>query len=200
MASINDSKQAASALILVDVINHFEFPDGSSLLKNALAIAPRLARLKERARQASLPTIYVNDNFGQWRSSAAKLLDHCLSPNCSGRKFVEQLCPHDEDYVVLKPKHSAFYQSPLDTLLRELNVSSLILTGLASNSCIICTAHDANMRDLHLIVPSDCSAARTLKEHRQAMEHIKMMSNAKIVKSSQLRFHSEASAPAKAKR
>ena len=93
--------------VLVDVINHFEFPDGARLLKNALPIAPKLARLKERARRARIPAIYVNDNFGQWRSNASELLEYCLRPEAPGRQFVAGVRPDEEDYLVLKPMHSA---------------------------------------------------------------------------------------------
>ena len=175
-------------MILVDVINHFEFPDGESLLENALRIAPALRELKARARKLGIPTIYVNDNFGQWRSNFTKLIEYCLRDAAPGRHFVEQIRPDEEDYLVLKPMHSAFYQSPLDTLLRHLKASSLILTGLATNSCIICTAHDANMRDYRLFVPSDCSAARSCREHEHAIEHIGAMSDAQVLPSTSLRL------------
>lgn len=188
MASRKIERPEAAVLILVDVINHFEFPDGRRLLKNARPMGPRLARLKERTRRAGIPAIYVNDNFGQWRSNASKLLDYCLRPGAQGRDFVKQVKPDEEDYLVLKPMHSAFYQSPLEILLRRLGAASLILCGLASNSCIVCTAHDANMRDFRLFVPSDCCAARSPKEHWQAMNHIKTMSNASVMKSSALQF------------
>ena len=172
------------ALLLVDVINHFEFPDGKEILHRALPIAPPLARFKKRARAAGVPTIYVNDNFGQWRSDTKRLLQYCLRPEAPGLHFVEQLQPDDEDYFVLKPMHSAFYQTPLDLLLRELGAASIILSGLATNSCILCTAHDANMRHFKVIVPRDCCAARTAREHSQALEHIASMADAKVVTSS----------------
>jgi nicotinamidase-related amidase len=176
------------ALIVVDVINHFEFPDGERVLRNALPIAAPLRRLKRRARAAGIPAIYVNDNFGQWRSDAAKLLSYCLRPSAPGKEFVEAIRPDKDDYFVLKPMHSAFYQTPLDTLLRFLNVTSLILCGLATNSCIVCTAHDAKMRELALTVPSDCCAARSVREHTQALEHIKTMTGAKVRQSRSIRF------------
>ena len=176
------------ALVLIDVINHFEFRDGEEMLSHARAIAPRLARLKKRARRAGVPAIYVNDNFGQWRSDAAKLLAYCVRPDAPGRTFVEQLRPDREDYFVLKPMHSAFYQTPLDTLLRHLGASALILSGLATNSCILCTAHDARMREFEIIVPFDCCAARRLREHKQAVQHIREMADAKVLSSTSLRF------------
>jgi nicotinamidase-related amidase len=59
---------------------------------------------------------------------------------------------------------------------------------LTTNSCITCTAHDANMRDLQLIVPSDCSAARTREEHKQALLHLKNMLGASTGRSTALKL------------
>ena len=176
-------------LILIDVISHFEFPDGEQVLRQALRIAPKLAQLKKRAQAAGMSTIYVNDNFGQWRSDGSKLLDYCVRPEAIGKSFVEQIQPDKDDYFVLKPMHSGFYQTPLDVLLRYLDASTLILSGLTTNSCIVCTAHDAKMRGFELHVPSDCSTARTAKEHRQAIEHIRTMTDAKVAPSKSLRLH-----------
>jgi len=186
-----------TVLILIDVINHFEYPDGEKILRQALPLAPRLARLKKRAQATGISTIYVNDNFGQWRSDAAKLLDYCVRPEAIGKSFVEQIQPDKNDYFVLKPMHSGFYQTPLEVLLRYLDASTLLLCGLTTNSCIVCTAHDAKMREFHLYVPSDCSAARTVKEHRQAIEHIRKMTDAKVTPSRSLRLPEIARGPRK---
>jgi nicotinamidase-related amidase len=188
MAKSDTTHKSHLALVLVDVINHFEFPDGDRVLGQALPVAPRIALLKKRARSQGIPVIYVNDNFGQWRSQASELVEYCLRPGARGVKFVEQIKPDKDDYFVLKPMHSAFYQTPLDVLLRYLGATTLILAGLATNSCIICTAHDANMRDLGLIVPSDCSASRTPTEHKEAIQHIKVMTKAKIARSASLQL------------
>ena len=144
-----------------------------------------------------MSTIYVNDNFGQWRSDVSKLLDYCVRPEAIGKSFVEQIQPDKNDYFVLKPMHSGFYQTPLEVLLRYLDASTLVLGGLTTNSCIVCTAHDAKMREFELYVPSDCSAARTAKEHRQAIEHIRTMTDAKVAPSGSLRLHEIARAARK---
>jgi nicotinamidase-related amidase len=188
MRSAQIPHHSPAVLILIDVINHFEFPDGEKVLRQALPVAPRLARLKRRAHAAGMSSIYVNDNFGQWRSDAGKLLDYCVRPEAIGKSFVEQIQPDKNDYFVLKPMHSGFYQTPLEVLLRYLNASTLVLCGLTTNSCIVCTAHDAKMRAFKLFVPPDCSAARTTKEHRQAVEHIRMMTDAKVTPSGSLRL------------
>ncbi len=164
-----------AVLLLIDVINHFEYPDGDRILRQALPLAPRLARLKKRARIAGISTIYVNDNFGQWRSDVRSLLSYCTRPAASGKVFVEQIRPEPDDYFVLKPMHSGFYQTPLEALLRYLRASTLILAGLTTNSCVVCTAHDARMRGFRLVIPNDGATARTTQEHRRAIEHRKVL-------------------------
>lgn len=181
-------KKSSQALLLVDIVNHFEFPDGDKILKNALLLAPRLVRLKDRARRAGVPTIYVNDNFGEWHSDAAKLLAYCLRAGCPGKQFVEQIKPDEDDYCILKPMHSAFYQTPLDVLLRHLGCGAIVVAGLTTNSCILCTAHDANMRDLKLTVVSDCCAARSIHEHNEALENIREMAGGHVLLLDSLRF------------
>jgi nicotinamidase-related amidase len=188
MKEQNVCQKSRTALLLVDVINHFEFPDGARTLRHAMGTVSELAKLKARARRAGVATIYVNDNFGQWRSDVAKLLKYCLRPEAAGREFVQAVLPDDQDYFVLKPMHSAFYQTPLDALLRALNTSSLILCGLATNSCIVCSAHDARMRELAVTVASDCCAARSLREHNQALDHIRNMTGSAVQRSRNIRL------------
>lgn len=147
-----------------------------------------LRRLKKLARARGVPVIYVNDNFRQWRSDAAKLIGYCLRGKCAGRRFVETIRPGPRDYCVLKPMHSAFYQTPLELLLRQLGAFSLFLAGLATNSCILCTAHDGNMRDFKMTVVGDCCAARSSAEHNEALENIREMAAARIVTSSAVLF------------
>jgi nicotinamidase-related amidase len=176
-----------TALLLIDVINDFEFPRGDELFNQALPIAPNIAELKRRARAAGIPAVYVNDNFGRWQSNFDQLVNHCLHGPVRGRPFVEQLKPDPEsDYFVLKPKHSAFYQTPLDLLLKHFGAERLILTGVSTNSCVLFTAGDSYMRDLELIVPNDCSAACNLQEHNVAMEQIKCMLKADVSPSTQI--------------
>lgn len=177
-----------TALLLIDVINDFEFPRGDELFAQALPIAPRIAELKKRASEAGVPTIYVNDNFGRWQSKFADIVKHCLEDGVRGRPFVEQLIPGECDYFVLKPKHSGFYQTPLEVLLKHLGSERLILTGLSTNSCVLFTAADAYMRDLELVIPEDCVAACNPQEHCSALEQIKNMANADIRRSAEIEF------------
>src|ERR1700761_8411732 len=112
------------ALLLIDVLTTFQFPDGEAILRGALGIRHSLVKLKMRARAAGVPTIYVNDNLGDWRSEKEVLMGRCLE--AKGAKFVQPLLPDSEDYFVLKPMHSAFFMTPLEVLLQHLEVETLI--------------------------------------------------------------------------
>lgn len=171
---------------MIDVLTTFQFPDGKAILHNAFSIRDALANLKARARKLRIPVLYVNDNFGDWRSEKEVLIGRCLES--TGAEFVQPLVPDSEDYFVLKPLHSAFYMTPLEVLLRHLDVETLILTGLTSTSCLSATSHDANMRGFDLLIPSDCSCARTTKEHREALSQLEANVGAKITPSSTLRL------------
>jgi nicotinamidase-related amidase len=182
----NVPDQSPVALLLIDVINDFEFETGEALLKHALPMSKRLATLKKRARAAGIPSIYINDNFGKWRSDLGSLIQHCLEDGVRGERFVKALLPAKEDYFVLKPKHSGFYSTTLATLLVYLNVKTLILTGLTADICVLFTANDAYMRDYHLVVPSDCVASADESENKHALQHMQRVLEADTTPSAKL--------------
>ena len=160
------------ALLLIDVINDLEFPESDQLLEFALPMARRIAALKQRAKAAGVPVIYVNDNFGRWRSDFRAQVEHCLTDGVRGQPIVELLRPAKDDYFVLKPKHSGFYSTSLDILLDYLQAKTLIVTGIAGNICVLFTANDAYQRDFQLVVPRDCTASNTGEENAAALEQM----------------------------
>ncbi len=176
------------ALILIDIISDFEFPDGEKLFENALPMAKKIAALKEKAKKAGVPVIYVNDNFGKWQSDFKKLLKHCSGKSVRGCRIAKLLKPADEDYFVLKPKHSGFYSTTLDLLLKYLNSNTLILTGVSTDICILFTANDAYMRDYELIISCDCVAAVKEEENARAIKYLKKLLKADIRPSDEIDF------------
>jgi nicotinamidase-related amidase len=168
----NAPDTSEAALLLIDVINDLEFPGGKALLKPAVAAARRIAALKTRARAADVPVIYANDNFGRWRSDFKQVVAHCLEDGVRGQPLAELLAPDDNDYFVLKPKHSAFYSTTLELLLEYLGTRRLILTGFAGDACVLMSAADAYMRDVDLYVPSDCIASKSAAENRKALQYM----------------------------
>lgn len=174
----SDDERESVALLLVDVINDLEFEGGARLLEEALPAAERLRTLVDRAREAGVPIVYANDNFGHWRDDFPELLRHCLEDGVRGEPIARMLEPAASDYFILKPRHSAFFLTPLEYLLDHLEVEELIVAGLATDQCVQVTAADAHMRGYRVTVPRDCSAAETEERHRRAMEWMERMADA----------------------
>ena len=168
----NVPDDSSVVLVLIDLINDFEFDGADEMFANTLAITPPIANLKKNAKSAGIPVIYVNDNFGKWQSDFRKLVDHCLRDNVRGKPIAELLRPDEQDYFVLKPKHSAFYSTSLELLLRYLKAHTLILTGIAGNICVLFTANDGYMRDFDLVIPQDCIASETEADNQHAIAYM----------------------------
>jgi nicotinamidase-related amidase len=177
-----------AALILLDVITDFEFEDGDELLKRTIPMAKKLARLKLRAKEAGVPAIYVNDNFGKWQEDFKTMSDQFVEHNAKGHKVVKLLKPESDDYYVLKPHRSAFYSTTLELLLRDLKIETLLITGITTDICVLFTANDAYMRGFELHIPADCVTAVKPAYSKQAIEFIRRVLKADTSKSTQISF------------
>jgi nicotinamidase-related amidase len=184
----NVPDQCSVALILIDVINDMEFKSGETLLRNALPAAKNLSQLRRRAKDAGVPVIYVNDNFGKWRSDFRQQLGHVLEEGVRGEPVAKLLRPDEKDYFVLKAKHSGFYQTQLDLLIDYLRVKTVVLAGFTTDMCVLFTASDAYLRDLEIIVPPDCSASASIEHHDRALEHMSRVLHVKTIPSKDLDF------------
>lgn len=172
--------ESATALLLLDVISDFEFPGSDRLLRHATAVLPRLTALKAAARSLGIPAVYVNDNFGRWTSDFRQLVDHCMAHGSKGKPIAHALAPLADDYSVLKPKHSGFFGTCLDVVLKYLGAESLIVSGFTTDICVAFTAADAYMREYRLWIPSDCSAALESRYHRAALNYMERVLGADI--------------------
>lgn len=155
------------------MINALDFAGGRSLLRHALPVGSRIARLKARCRRAGVPVIYANDNYGQWRSDFRDVVAACSHGDSLGAPLAAALPPAQDDYFVLKPMHSGFFQTPLEALLQGLGATRLIVTGLAGDSCVLATATDAHMRHFDVHVPADCTASITKARNDRALGLLK---------------------------
>jgi nicotinamidase-related amidase len=186
----NVPDKSAVALLIVDMINDLEFPGGDRLAEQVMPVARGIRDLRDRARVLGIPTVYVNDNFGRWQSDLRAVLEHCLHDDVRGRPMVELVTPDDDDYFVLKPKHSGFYSTTLEVLLAYLQATTLIVTGIAGNSCVLFTANDAFMRDYYLIVPEDCTASIDPSDNSYALKQMREVLHADTTPSSELDLES----------
>lgn len=169
-----------TALLLIDVINDLDFDQGPELLRNALPMSERLAVFKRRVKADGMPAIYVNDNFGHWRSDFRKLVAYCLEIETPGRALVEKLQPEEDDFFVLKPKFSAFYCTTLEILLMQLGIRRVILTGISGDVCVLFSAADAYMRNFDIMVPEDCIACIHADDQARVLGYMQTVFKADI--------------------
>ncbi|KTT25658.1 isochorismatase family cysteine hydrolase [Pseudacidovorax intermedius] len=161
------------ALVIIDMISCWDFPDAEHLLPHARRAAEEIAALAEACRARDVPVIYANDNRGRWRSDFRALVDGALAQDGPGADITRLLQPWAEDYFVLKPKHSIFHGTPMPFLLQHLGVQRLVLTGVSSDQCVLMSVSDARMRELDPIVPADCSASQGDARHRALLQQLR---------------------------
>lgn len=160
------------ALIIIDMINDFHFHHGKILAEKAMNIIKPINELKSAFHDQDLPVIYVNDHYNLWKADLDTIMNHCRNP--VSERILHEIHPSPDDYFLIKPKHSAFYGTALNTLLHQLGVNLLVMTGIAGNICVLFSANDAYMREYRLHIPHDCTASNDDHDNANAL---KMMEN-----------------------
>jgi nicotinamidase-related amidase len=145
-----------SALVVIDMLNSYDFPDAEELASSAAEVVPNISRLIARAQDEDVPVIYVNDNYGDWNSSADELLDAGLAGKHP--ELVEPLRPPEDVSFVIKARHTIFYGTPLEHLLKSEGIDRLVMTGQVTEQCVLYSALDAYVRDIEVAVPRDAVA------------------------------------------
>ncbi|MBY6054734.1 isochorismatase family cysteine hydrolase [Cytobacillus firmus] len=160
------------ALIIIDMINDFHFHHGKILAEKTMNIIKPINELKSAFHKQDLPVIYVNDHYNLWKADLDTIMNHCRNP--VSERILHEIHPSQDDYFLIKPKHSAFYGTALNTLLHQLGVNLLVMTGIAGNICVLFSANDAYMREYRLHIPHDCTASNDDYDNANAL---KMMEN-----------------------
>jgi len=161
-----------TALLIVDMINDFDFEGGVDLLRNTQRIVAPLKALRARMAAMGCPVVFCNDNFGQWRSDFRQVVKHCCASDARGHAICRAMRPARDDYFVLKPRHSAFYATPLEALLDDVKAGSLVVTGIAGDGCVLSTASDAHIRKHEVMVPRDCMASISGERNDNAIAYL----------------------------
>jgi nicotinamidase-related amidase len=185
----NAPDRCPAALLLVDVLNALRFEGSEAFVPRAVEVGRRIVALKQSARKAGIPVVYVNDNAGRWRSDLRQVIDDSQKEDAPGRSLARLFVPEPPDYVVLKPKHSGFYSTTLDTLLTYLRTRRLILTGLTVERCLLFTANDGFLRDYELFVPRDCTTAIDEDDAKAAFRILERVLGANTTPSDELDLH-----------
>lgn len=181
------------ALLVVDMINTYEHEDAELLVPSVERVVPVLAGLLDRAREAGVPVIYANDNFGLWRSHHGELVDAALTGPHAG--LIEPIRPDGESLFVVKARHSAFYETPLAYLLWRLNVGQVVLAGQVTEQCVLYSALDAHIRHLDVTVPKDAVASIHPHLASAALEMMERNMGARIVTAKEIDFTDSSAGP-----
>lgn len=175
-----------SALLIIDMINDFQFSHGPILSQKCQMIVEPILHLKQTMKALGYPIIYINDHYHLWRADINQLITHCT--NQYSKNIIQAIAPKKDDYVFIKPHYSAFYETPLNSLLGHLKIEKLILTGISGNICILFTANDAHMRNYELYVPHNCTVSNSDQDNQHALHIMEATLKANITHSSQLQF------------
>lgn len=162
-----DSGRGGVALLIIDMLNRFDFEGGDKLKAHVERIVGPIRTLRAAFDAAGAAVIYVNDNFGEWHSEKSKLVERAAE--CE-RELIARIAPREQDYFVIKPQFSGFYSTNLPLLLPKLGVSRLVLAGVATDICVLFTAADAHMRDYAVWVPEDAVAAESDERGKWALD------------------------------
>jgi nicotinamidase-related amidase len=175
-----------TALLVVDMITSYDFDDADQLLDSAREAVPNIAQLVERARDEDVDVIYVNDNYGDWRSSSQKLVEKALESE--HRDLVEPIAPDDDFLFVLKPRHTCFYETALEYLLGQRDIDRIVLTGQATEQCIVYSALDAYVRHFQVAVPTDAVAHIHEDLARAALKMMELNMRAELCRAADCRL------------
>jgi nicotinamidase-related amidase len=174
--------RARTVLLLVDFLNFMDFDTARLLAPHAIRAARAARALKAKLARGRIPAIYANDNFGHWESDIRAIVDTCVARGGASRVLAELMAPSAKDRSILKPRHSAFFGTPLEFLLDEMGAQRLVIAGLTADSCVMFTAHDAYLRGYAIWVPADCVASARGAHTREALSHM-----ARVLKASTAR-------------
>ncbi|WP_078394230.1 cysteine hydrolase family protein [Shouchella patagoniensis] len=169
-----------TVLLIIDMINPFDFKGAEQLYPLAYKCAEQVAKLKKHMQDKGYPVIYVNDNYGDWKSEFTQVYNHIVNAGLPGAPIAEILAPSEEEYSVLKPQFSGFFATPLDMLLKRMDAKTLIITGVVGNMCIEFTANDAYMLGYDLHIPKDGFASITEEEYDRSLDHFKTILKADV--------------------
>jgi nicotinamidase-related amidase len=162
----------ADALLVLDIFNTFDFPGGDELAAATRGLIPTLVSLRERFHKAGLPVIYINDNLGRWSDSFEQIVSFTVASHATTRSIQQSLAPGEGDFKLLKPRHSAFFETPLQSLLSHLGARRIVIAGIAGDYCVLSTALDACVRELQVIVPSDAIASQSTERNERVLSHL----------------------------
>ncbi len=175
-----------TALIVVDMLSAYDFEGADQLVENVEQTLPKMQELVRRAREQEAPIIYVNDNMGEWRSDRDKLVEEVMQGEHA--ELVRPIVPEEDTMFVVKARHSIFYETPLEYLVRQEEIDRLVLVGQVTEQCILYSALDAHIRHIPIVVPRDAVAHIDSELADAALRMMELNMEAAVVDADQIDF------------
>lgn len=166
------------AVLVVDMLN--DFVTGALKCDRGLAIVPKTAQLVQAARKKGVPVVFCNDAHLKGIDHELKLWgDHAIA-GTAGAEVIPQLAPTENDYIVPKRRYSGFFHTDLDLLLKELGVTTVIITGLHTHMCVRHTSADAYQLGYNVVVAKDATDSFTQQDYESGLRYLKEVYGAEI--------------------
>ena len=187
-SALSSKKESRYAILVVDMLNDFVL--GKLKCDRAGRIIPNIKLLLDSARKKNIPIFYCNDEHLPIDIYEMRLWGPHAMKGTEGAKVIDELKPHESDYIIPKRTYSAFDGTGLDKALKGVyngsGADTVIITGMHTNICDRHTAYDAFVRDLIIVVPEDGVDAFTENDHVSGLDYMKRIYGAKIKKVSDI--------------
>jgi nicotinamidase-related amidase len=146
----------STALIVIDMLNPYDHEDAAPLMASVERVLPALERLIDAAKSREIEVVYVNDNYGDWSAGRPELVARALDGKAP--HLVDPILPADDCPFVVKARHSIFYQTQVEYMLRQIGVDRIALSGQVTEQCVLYSALDGYVRHFDVVVSRDCVA------------------------------------------
>lgn len=172
------------AVLVLDVIK--DFVSGALGNERAVRIVPKIQKVIHHVRENRFPVIYITDAHLPTGDREFEIWPRHAVEDSEGARIIDEIKPETGDHSLKKRRYSGFYATGLDSLLRELDVKTVVLTGLLTNICIQHTAADAFFLGYRILVPRDCVEALSDEAQETSLRYMEEMYGAEITTSNEL--------------
>jgi len=170
-----------TALLIIDMLNEYLDPNGKIYCEAGREIIDNIAKLKDHFKKNGDPVVYVNTshiNGGDPETSKWGL--HAMRGTW-GSEVIPELQPDENDCVVLKRTYDGFYNTELEMTLRSLNVDTVVVCGIHTHVCVLCTSLGAFYRGFSVVALEDCMTTGFKPNHESRLRfynsHIGRLTN-----------------------
>ena len=171
----------STALILIDMINAVAKGNGPpyNVPPNRQAVIDNFVRMVAHCREVGTPIIYITTYRRADNSDGPKTIADvgggggaAMLEGTPAVEVIDELAPQPGDYIVVKPRFSAYYGTNMEGILKSLGTETILVGGISTQRSVEGTARDAKNRDTQCVVVSDCCTAGEEDVHQMTIDHV----------------------------